>query len=335
MSRWPYTQALHDLGNQSYAWLQPDGGFGLSNAGLIVDSGECLLVDTLTNLPLTQQMLDVMRAQVPAARRIATVLNTHAHPDHTAGNSLLAGAEIIASAAAAEEMRFIDGPDNPMKKLLANWQQFGEAGQYMHEVMGRFGVHDAPQAMPTRTFERELTLQVGNKTVQLLNLGPAHTRGDVVAYVPADKLVFTGDVLFHEVHPLLFPGSVDSWLAACDRILAWDVETVVPGHGPVTDKRGVQGLKDYIQYFRSEARKRFDAGMGYVEATRDIALDAFRGWADEERIFGNVHTFYVEFGAEPRPMFEVMAESGRYRRLKLAGRCAEHGSGCSPTLHAG
>ncbi|HWH83919.1 MAG TPA: MBL fold metallo-hydrolase [Burkholderiaceae bacterium] len=322
-----FDKGLHDLGRGGYAWLQPDGGFGLSNAGLIVDSGECLLVDTLTNLPLTREMLDGMRAAVPAAQRIGTVVNTHAHPDHTAGNSLLEGAEIIASAAAAEEMLFIDSPANPMKNLLANWQQFGEAGAYMHETMGKFGVHDAAQKMPTRTFDSELTLTVGNKTVQLLKVGPAHTKGDVAVYIPQDKLVFTGDVLFHQVHPLLFPGSVDSWVAACDRILAWDVETVVPGHGPVTDKRGVQGLRDYIVYFRTEARKRFDAGLGYVEATRDIALDAFRGWADEERIFGNVHTFYVEFGAQPLPMFEVMAESGRYRRLKMAA-CAQHGDGC-------
>lgn len=157
----------------------------------------------------------------------------------------------------------------------------------------------------------------------------------MVAYLPEDRLVFTGDVLFHEVHPLLFPGNADSWLVARDRILAWDVETVVPGHGPLTDKRGVQGLKDYVTYFRREAGARFDAGMAYADAARDIALDSFRGWADEERIFGNVHSFYVEFGAEPKPMFEVMAESGRYRRLKLAtGVCASHGARCTPERHA-
>jgi cyclase len=88
-------------------------------------------------------------------------------------------------------------------------------------------------------------------------------------------------------------------------------------------------LKDYIEYFRNEAKKRFDAGLSYADATREIALDAFRGWADEERIFGNVHTFYVEFGAPPQPMFDVMAESGRYRRLKQAGNCAAHGAGCN------
>ena len=54
------------------------------------------------------------------------------------------------------------------------------------------------------------------------------------------------DILFVEGHPVLWAGPVDNWVAACDQILAWDVETVVPGHGPITDKTGVQAMKDYL-----------------------------------------------------------------------------------------
>jgi len=328
MATWPFTKGLHDLGHGGFAWLQPDGGYGLSNAGLIVDSGQALLVDTLTNLPLTQEMLDAMRAQVPASRQIGSVVNTHAHPDHTAGNLLLEGAEIITSVATADEMLFIDSDANPMKRMLANWQQFGEPGAYMHEVMGRFNPHADKQLMPTRTFEDSLSLSVGNKRLELLKVGPAHTKGDTLVYVPEDKLLFTGDVLFHQVHPLVMPGAASLWIAACERILGWDVEVVVPGHGPVTDKAGVRGLRDYLLFFRDQARQRYDAGMGYEEATRDIALDAFRGWADEERIFATVANFFTEFGAKPVPMPEVMTVSARYRKAMLA-RCSEHGEGCS------
>src|SRR5262249_31147077 len=71
--RWAYTQGLHDLGNATYAYLQPDGGWGWSNAGLIVDGDEALLIDTLFDLRLTGEMLDTMRRQAPAARHIGTV----------------------------------------------------------------------------------------------------------------------------------------------------------------------------------------------------------------------------------------------------------------------
>ena len=105
MSKWNFTKGLHDLGNGSWAYLQPDGGWGWSNAGLIADSGETLLVDTLFDLPLTAEMLSAMRDAVPDAKAIDTLVNTHANGDHTYGNQLVDGAEIVASANCAAEMK--------------------------------------------------------------------------------------------------------------------------------------------------------------------------------------------------------------------------------------
>src|SRR3974390_1313500 len=97
MSRAPYPTGLQDLGSGCYAYLQPDGSWGLSNAGLLVDAGESLLVDTPFHLAHTEAMLTAMRAAPPAAARIGTVVNTHHNGDHCYGNELVAGAEIIAS----------------------------------------------------------------------------------------------------------------------------------------------------------------------------------------------------------------------------------------------
>src|SRR5690348_16300199 len=105
MQKWPYTKGLHDLGSGCYAYLQPDGTWGYSNAGLIVDSGESLLVDTLMDLKLTHEMLNSMRASVKAAAEIGTLVNTHSNPDHTNGNQLVADAQIVASTACLEEMK--------------------------------------------------------------------------------------------------------------------------------------------------------------------------------------------------------------------------------------
>ena len=89
MSKWQYTKGLHDLGRSCFAYLQPDGSWGWSNAGLIVDGDQTLLVDTLFDLPLTAEMLTTMRDAVPAARRIQKLINTHANGDHTFGNQLV------------------------------------------------------------------------------------------------------------------------------------------------------------------------------------------------------------------------------------------------------
>ena len=95
---------LHPLSHSAYAWLAPQGSWGWSNAGLIVDAGESLLVDTLYDLALTGEMLRCMRAAEPGANTIDTLVNTHANGDHCHGNELVSGAEIIASTASAREM---------------------------------------------------------------------------------------------------------------------------------------------------------------------------------------------------------------------------------------
>ncbi|MCY3793187.1 MAG: MBL fold metallo-hydrolase, partial [Gammaproteobacteria bacterium] len=101
----PYEHGLLDLGNGGYAWLQPDGGWGWSNAGLIVDGDQSLIVDTLFDKPLTAEMLKAMRASEPkATAEFDFLINTHANADHCNGNELVAEAEIIASQACFDEL---------------------------------------------------------------------------------------------------------------------------------------------------------------------------------------------------------------------------------------
>lgn len=315
MKNWRYTKGLHDLGNGCYGYLQPDGTWGYSNSGLIADAGETLLIDTLMDLKLTREMLDSMRASVPAAAQIGTLVNTHSNPDHTNGNQLVRGAQIVSSDACLAEMKEqSSAPRYPMT---------GEAGKFFQEVLGgRFDFSGIEPVFPSRTFDRELTLQVGRKEVRLIELGPAHTRGDIVLHIPADRTVFTGDILFVDGHPVIWAGPVGNWIRACETILKWDVETVVPGHGPITDKTGVRALKTYLEYVRDESRKRFDAGMGYEEAARDIALDAFRDWTDPERIVVNVYACYREFSGKtdqlPVPvLFGAMARYHNEHKTKV------------------
>lgn len=155
--------------------------------------------------------------------------------------------------------------------------------------------------MPTTTFDTELTRKVGDKTVKIMHVGPAHTPGDTLVYVPEDKIVFTGDILFIEGHPIMWEGPVSNWIDACNRIIAMDVETVVPGHGPITDKKGVAAVRDYLLYTEKEARKRYDAGLSAFDAACDIAMTDYDSWGDGERIVINVATLYKEFAGDKTP----------------------------------
>jgi glyoxylase-like metal-dependent hydrolase (beta-lactamase superfamily II) len=291
----------------------------------VTSQGETLLVDTLMSIPLTVAMLEDF-AKVPGGERIGRVVNTHANPDHYLGNAAVEGAEVISTKEALAEMEGF----NPvaLKNLSANWQNMGDAGEFLFETMGRqFDFSGADNLkLPTRTFEKTLTLQVGDKAVELTDLGPAHTGSDTIAWVPQDRTVFTGDLLFNEGHPIVWNGPFSNWIAACDFIEALDPEVVVPGHGPITDVSAVRNLRGYFEHLRQEARGRFEAGMAWQDAARDIPINDYAHWTDPERVVANVYSLYREWdpAMEPATPFMLFGEMNHYRKAHLAAQECGH-----------
>ncbi len=313
MSR-AYRLGLEDLGGGCFAYLQPDGSWGYSNAGLVCDGEASLLVDTLFDLPRTRAMLNAMADAAPAAASIDTLVNTHANGDHCYGNELVGGATIIASKATAEEFSVV--PAEVMAQMIRHKDELGPGGAFLAEVFSAFDFEGITTTPPNQTFEGELSLQVGDKRVELYEVGPAHTRGDVLVHVPDEGVVFTGDILFIDGTPIMWEGPVQNWIDACDRILALQARAIVPGHGPLTDAAGVKAMQSYLVYVRDEARSRYEVGMSWQDAARDIALGDYSAWSDAERIAVNVNTLYREFGDEAPPqspiaLFEIMAELAR------------------------
>ncbi len=293
----PYDHGLHELGDGCFAYLQPDGGWGWSNAGLVAGDGASLLVDTLFDLRLTQRMLDEMGA-VTRTAPIATLVNTHANGDHCYGNQLV-DADIVASAAAAHEMTEV-----PPQMMAALNAAPGEVGDLFRSFFGAFEFDGIELRLPTRTFERRLDLEVGGRSVELIEVGPAHTRGDVIAHVPDAHTVYTGDILFIGGTPIVWAGPLANWVAACDLMLGMDVEVVVPGHGPVTDKSGVAEVRDYLAVDEQATARQRD-GIDAFEAARDIARavgarEDFGGWGEFGRIVVNVETVYRSLDPEHR-----------------------------------
>lgn len=290
-----YTLGLHELGDGCFAYLQPDGGWGWSNAGLIVGDGESLLVDTLFDLDLTATMLDSM-APVTASAPIGTVVNTHANGDHCYGNGEVSrrrpGVEIVSSAATAEEMAEV-----PPQMLAALNSAPGEVGELFRSFFGAFHFDGIELVPPTRTFDDRLRIDVGGRAVELIEVGPAHTAGDTIAYLPDSATVYTGDILFIGGTPIVWAGPLSNWVAACDLMLDLDVTTVVPGHGPLTDAAGIRAVRDYLSYVDEQATQRHDAGIDAFDAARDIgralgADERFAEWGEFGRIAVNVDTVY-------------------------------------------
>jgi cyclase len=317
MEQWQYTKGLHDLGNGIFAYLLPDGSWGWSNAGLITDGGQSLLVDTLFDLALTGEMITAMRQNIPAARVIDMLVNTHANGDHWFGNQLIEGAEIIASQTCAEEMG--ESPPERLAQLQRMAPDMGDVGTFFTRCFQSFTFDNITPALPTRTFQGQLDLRVGRKEVHLLEVGPAHTRGDIIVSVPEDRTVFAGDLLFIGGTPIMWAGPVANWIRACDVMLAMGAAKIVPGHGPITNKEGVRAIRGYFEYLGDEARRRYNMGMSAYEAALDIPLGPYAGWGDPERIIVNIATLYREFANDSSPanvleLFSGMAAYPKQRK---------------------
>lgn len=313
-----YERGLHELGDGLYAYLQPDGGWGWSNAGLICSGEHSLLVDTLYDLKLTREMLDAM-APVLDVSPIGAAVNTHANPDHCFGNQLLPGAaEIYASAAAAAEMDELS--PQVLQALKSAPGMPAELAEFVTHAFGPFEFEGIELRHPTTTFDGRLEVTVGDRAITFLELGPAHTRGDVIVHVGDADTVFTGDLLFIDGTPMIW-ASLTNWIAACDRILELGASVLVPGHGPVTDASGVRDVRRYLHHVRDAARECFDAGLDATAAANEIDTSEFADWGDRERIAANVVAAYRELDPslpQPGPA-ELFVAMARWRAAHRAG----------------
>src|ERR1039457_677012 len=150
-------------------------------------------------------------------------------------------------------------------------------------------------------------MQVGDRALRLIEVGPAHTRGDTLVHVPSERVLFSGDILFSEAHPIAWAGPVSNWIAACDRILALDVDVIVPGHGPLAGLDAGRELKAYFEYLYSEARRCHAAGMTALAAARAISLDRWADWGDSERLVVNIANIYGELAGDQEPVNPLAA----------------------------
>jgi cyclase len=314
---------LHEVAPRTFAWLQPNGDLGESNAGLVAGDGDSALVDTLWDVRLTRRMLDAM-APSTASAPIACVVNTHSDGDHWWGNQLLPHANRITSSASAAVMAHDEGAPaqfERLKHLAATLERRSEGrlpravrrrmrdfGSYVSRMFSPYDFTEVELTGPTETFDERRTLAVGGRLLELILVGPAHTPGDLIVWVPDVRVVFAADIGFIGVTPVMWAGPVANWLAAIETIAALEPEVVVPGHGPVCGMPELEEVGSYWRWLEASARPHFANGASAYAAAEAIATsDDFRAqpWADwvaPERIVINCHLLRREARGEPKPV---------------------------------
>ena len=225
-----YVQGVSEMGssaNQNF----------ISNAGFVVTPAGVVVIDALGSPELGRRLLAEI-AKV-TNKPIHTVVLTHYHADHIYGLQVFkdVGARIMAHGAAREYLN----SDTARLRLEASRQELWPwVDEKTHLVPADEWLH-GPK-----------TLTVGGVRFDIQPVGPSHTAEDLVVYLPQQKVLFAGDLVFRNRIP--FVGQADSrhWIEAMQNLLKFDTRCVVPGHGPISnDPKGDMILtRDYLLYLR-------------------------------------------------------------------------------------
>jgi len=290
---WPTELRL--LAPDVYAYTQGSGpgvdNASLSNAGVIAGPEGLLAIDTLG--PPIHAKAFKSTAQTTTKKHFNRVINTHHHRDHTNGNCFFAPVEIVSSEY-TRQATIDDGiPAHPYE-TRPQWQE---------------GMRQLKLAPPTTTLSGGATYRYGETVIEVIPAYPAHTFGDLMVYLPRQKILFAGDVAFFYVIPAGHNGHITRWIEAIDRINKMDVDVIVPGHGPIGTKKELASTRAYLGLIAEESRKRHAMGMSAGRAAADIPMGRFGEWTNQERNAWNIVRLYAEFSGMLRPEQDLVAQN--------------------------
>lgn len=309
---WSFTRT--EIARGVHVFSEPFGHAIVSgNIVAIVGDDAVAVVDTGHHPRLTREIAGEIRRL--AGKPVRYVVNTHWHNDHVSGNAMVAeafpGVTIVAHAFTAQMMdktiRAFQGPNcvpflreqsKPLRELLAGGKGSDGAPltpERRKRLEGYLREADVAQAEcgefryrgPDATFTDRMTLQLGNRDVELIHPGRANTAGDVIAWIPDARIVVTGDIVVHPF-PYATQSYVSEWAAALRRIEAMPFEMLVPGHGPVMrDRRYLGDLAGLFEAVMAQARAAYKPGMEAAELRKRIDLADWRKrFAGDDRFIG-------------------------------------------------
>jgi cyclase len=219
------------IGTDLYAYISENDAS--SNSTFLVSDKGILVVDTGLNAQEGRKLLDEIRkiSQAP----VRWVVNTHYHPDHRGGNSVV-------------------GPDAVVISTAFTRTQTGSAaaGYALNETVGTRGI----------------TLYVGGHEVRIYHPGPAHTMGDLIVYFPEQRAIAMGDLFLTNSCPAMDKGDLETWITTLNQILFMPVEHVVPGHFGLATTKELGHFRDYLAQLRKQVGRMYRNGESLEEVKK-------------------------------------------------------------------
>jgi len=228
-------QGLTKIADGVYSYLDeknpvPARSFG-ANAGIIVGKEGIVVVDTLISSKDAQRFISDIRAV--SDKPIRYVVNTHEHLDHSLGNAdfVRLGAVVVSQTNCRRNA------EASAPTILQKAKNYGLTDEMLQGTK---------VAVASLTFTDKMEIDLGDRKVELIYAGASHTDGSIEVYVPDTRVLFTGDILFTNFHPNMRDADVKSWISVLDYISTLDAVSIIPGHGPLSTKKDVQEMKQYL-----------------------------------------------------------------------------------------
>jgi cyclase len=263
------------------------------NAAVIVNRDHVLVVDTHSKPSAAKALIRQIRDEVTDLP-VRYVVDSHLHGDHAMGNEAYpeafgAGVEVISSAKTREWLEKLGVPRmqetlDGLPKQIADLRAMRDASRDESQ-RAAFGTHieglesylremsPARVTLPTMTFDRRLVIHRGGREIHLLFLGRAHTAGDVVAYIPSERVVATGD-LMHGLLPYMGDGFPDEWPATLRALEALEFDRVIPGHGSIQEGKSVLAqFRGYVEEITEKVSRGVERGQTPDELKKTITAD--------------------------------------------------------------
>jgi glyoxylase-like metal-dependent hydrolase (beta-lactamase superfamily II) len=271
-----------------HVYLIPDEKVAMvPNVGIIVGSRATLVVDPGMGVRSGQVVL--REVQKVAKGGELYIVNTHFHPEHTTGEiAFPPSAKIIRAAAQQQDI----------DEIGVKWvENFRSRSPVIADVLAGFTAFRTPAEI----FEREKILDLGNVRVRIMRLGPGHTRGDTVAFVEDDRVLFSGDLAMKQLFPAFATpqSSGRTWLTSLDELEKLKPRTVIGAHFPVADASVINDYRGYLKALQArvaELRKQGKSSDETAEQVRGEFAAKYREWAQPIRIHPAATFLYKESG---------------------------------------
>ena len=319
---------MEQVSNKCFAVLNEKNRVCDANSGLI-NIGDGMVIDTQSDLNHARQMIEMFSdvwSDMPKQ-----VVNTHEDLDHIVGNQLFEGAEIIGHRSLPERMKSVANPEEIQKLMrMANGTLTGPLLNLIHpgvvasarQLKEDYDFSGFRLVTPTTLFDDRLITNLEDMEVHIIHVGPCHQVGDTIVWLPNERVLFAGDVIFRLCTPMGWVGTFEKWFETLDFIAnELKPDVIVPGHGPVCGVEGATDMKAYLQYVQNESRLFYDAGLSVRDASRKVDFGPYSDWISPERIYLNIERAYREFRGEPpdKPWEQAKTFDAIYKTARNRG----------------